>query len=98
MQTRELELATPSTQSLDLVLRSGANWTYVLFFACLGMLHLTIATLAFLHSRWEASMSVFLGSIFVAVSIIAHRCRFELMIIPRERRMRLRSGLRRMYY
>jgi len=98
MQAREMDVPAQAFNSPDLTFQTPVNWTYVLFFACLGLLHLTIATLAFLHGRWEAYMSAVLGVIFVGVAVIAQRCRFEMTILPRERRIRLRSGMRRMHY
>src|SRR5262249_40950034 len=98
MQARELEVPALPAKTPDLVFRTAPNWTYVLFFGCLGMLHLTIATMAFLHRRWEAYMSVGLGIIFVGVAIVAARCRFEMAILPRQRLIRLRTGMRRMNY
>jgi hypothetical protein len=98
MQTRELEHPSQASSTPDLVFRTPVNWTYVVFFACLGLLHLIIATLAFLHGRWEAYMSVALGATFVGVAIVAWRCRFEMTIQAKERRIRLRSGMRRMHY
>jgi hypothetical protein len=59
---------------------------------------LTIATLAFLHQRWEAYLSILLGAIFAVVAVVAYCCRFEMTILPGERRIRLRSGTRRMNY
>src|SRR5215212_6362518 len=94
------DLAAPDAipaAAADLVLRAPPNWTAVIFFACLGLLHLIIATLAFLHGRWEGMMSMLLGSIFTTVAIVSSRCCFELVIQPRQRRMRLRSGLRRLF-
>ena len=98
MQTRERELPELASKTPDLVFRTPVNWTYVIFFACLGLLHLTIATLAFLHQRWEAYMSVVLGTVFVSAAVVAYWCRFEMTILARERRIRLRSGMRRMNY
>jgi hypothetical protein len=98
MQTRELDLPATGKPIPDLIFRTPVNWTYVIFFACLGVLHLTIATLAFLQQRWEAYLSVVLGLIFVAVSIVASYCRFEMTILAQERRIRLRSGMRKMHY
>lgn len=98
MQARELEHPAVPARTPDLVFRTPCNWTCVLFFACLGLLHLTIATLAFLHSRWEAYMSAALGVVFLLVALAAQRCRFEMAILPRERRIRLRSGTRRFNY
>src|SRR4029079_5542317 len=44
IQARELEVPARAAKTPDLVLRTPTNWTYVLFFGCLGLLHLTIAT------------------------------------------------------
>src|SRR5690348_2536753 len=98
MQTRDLEQAELASKPPDLIFRTPVNWTYVVFFACLGLLHLTIATLAFLHQRWEAYMSVVLGCVFVAVAVVAYWCRFEMTILAAERRIRLRSGMPRVHY
>jgi len=98
MQARELEVEALPAKTPDLIFRTAPNWTYVLFFAGLGLLHLTIATLAFLHRRWEGYMSVGLGAIFVAVGIISIRCRFEVTIQARQRRIRLRTGTQRFHY
>ena len=65
MQTREIQDTASSSHTPDLVFRTPINWTYVLFFGCLGLLHLSVAALAFWHRRWEAYMSVALGGIFV---------------------------------
>jgi hypothetical protein len=98
MQTREMELPASASQAPDLIFRTPINWTYVLFFACLGLLHLTIATLAFLHQRWEGYLSVILGLVFVGVAIIAYRCRCEMAILPRQQQIRLRNGMSRLFY
>src|SRR5439155_18183122 len=58
LQVLELDRSAPRT---DVTLRSGPNWTAVLFFAALGMLHLYMATSAFVHHRWEGFMSLVLG-------------------------------------
>jgi hypothetical protein len=97
MQTRELVHPSEASRTPDLVFSTPVNWTYVIFFACLGMLHLIIATLAFLHGRWEAYLSIILGVTFVGVSIVAYRCRFEMTIQAAERRIRLRSGMQRLH-
>ena len=98
MQARELELPALPARIPDLVFRTPCNWTCVLFFGCLGLLHLTIATLAFFHGRFEAYLSMVLGMLFIGVSIVAQRCRFEMAIQPCERRIRLRSGTRTLHY
>jgi hypothetical protein len=82
----------------DLVLRAPPNWTAVIFFACLGVLHLILATLAFMHERWEGAMSLLLGVGFVVGAIVGSWMRFEVTFQRRQRRLRLRSGSRRMFY
>jgi hypothetical protein len=77
--------------SRDLILRAPPNWTAVIFFACLGCLHLILATLAFMHERWEGAMSLLLGVGFVVGSIVGSRMRFEVTLQRRQRRLRLRS-------
>src|SRR5436190_15537589 len=66
----------------DLILRTPPNWTAVIFFACLGGLHLFIATLAFMHWRIEGMMSLLLGTGFIVISLISWRVRVELAILP----------------
>ena len=62
------------------VLRSGPNWTAVLFFSCLSALHLFIVLTSFLHQRWEAFMSVIFGVTFALVAFICWRVRTELAV------------------
>jgi hypothetical protein len=81
-----------------LVLRSGPNWTAVLFFACLSALHLFIVLTSFLHQRWEAFMSVIFGVTFALVSLICWRVRQEVAVLGGgDRRVRVRTGSRRIY-
>ena len=81
-----------------LVLRSGPNWTAVLFFACLSALHLFIVASSFLHQRWEAFMSVIFGVTFALISLAFWRVRSELAVIAgAERRVRVRTGSRRVF-
>jgi hypothetical protein len=79
----------------DLVFRTPPNWTAVGFLGMLGGVHLAIAVSAFVHHRWEAYLSVGFGTIFVLSSVVCGRCRFELAVLPSQRRIRLRHGLRR---
>lgn len=85
--------ATPAV-----VLRSGPNWTAVLFFACLSALHLFIVATSFLHHRWEAFMSVIFGVSFALVSLACWLTRSELAVLSGvERRVRVRTGSSRIY-
>ena len=70
MQLREMEHPSLSASQADLIFHTPPNWTYVVFFAGLGLLHLTIATLAFLHAGWEGYLSIGLGSIFVGAAMV----------------------------
>src|SRR5207247_9056378 len=79
---------------LNVKLRSGPNWTAVLFFAAIGMLHLYMATSAFVHHRWEGTMSLVLGVAFCVISIIARLIHTEITVIASERRLRHRVGTR----
>lgn len=96
MQTRELDIPAQANRSPNLVFRTPINWTYVIFFAGLGGLHLTIAALALMHGRAEAYLSIVLGAVFVSVAAVSCRCRFEMTILPRSRRIHLRTGTRRL--
>lgn len=81
----------------DLVLRTPPNWTVVIFLGMLGGLHLSIA----LPSLWVGRygyLSLIIGTIFVAVSLVGYRCRFELALLNSQRRLRLRTGMGRLCY
>jgi hypothetical protein len=81
----------------DLVLRTPPNWTAVLFLGMLGGLHLSIA----LPSLWVGRygyLSLVIGTIFVVVSLIGYRCRFELALLNSQRRLRLRTGMGKLCY
>ena len=79
----------------DVVLRAPPNWTAVIFLGMLGALHLTIAIPSLLAGRWAGHLSLILGTIFVLVALIGYRCRFEVALLPSQRRVRLRTGLGR---
>jgi len=95
MPTTRLDLdverpaAAPCT---DVTLRSPPNWTAVLFFAALGMLHLYMAASAFSHCRWEGFMSLIFGTMFCLVSIAFRLVRSEMTMQSAARRLRLRIG------
>ena len=76
----------------DLVLRGGPNWTAVCFFGMLGGVHLTVAVPSLLDGRW-GHVSLIVGTLFVAASVVAHRFRSELALLTSQRRLRLRTGV-----
>src|SRR5687768_1529144 len=84
-------LQLPPAPPRALVLRSSTNWTAVLFFGMLGLLHLCIAVPAFAAGRWEGYLSLILGVLFMAVSACAGRVRWEVSILPAERVVRQRA-------
>jgi hypothetical protein len=81
-----------------LILKTAPNWTAVVFFACLGLLHACIAIPAFWHGRLEGYLSCAFMVIFLNASVVTYFVRFELTIQTRQRRLRLRSGTRRVAY
>jgi hypothetical protein len=94
---QDVDAPSPSTPqspvSQDLILQSPPNWTAVFFFACLAILHLWNAISSFAHHRWAGHMSLILGVAFIAVAIIFSRVHYELSFLPRDRRIRIRTGL-----
>jgi hypothetical protein len=81
----------------DFVLRTPPNWTAVIFLGMLGGLHLTIAIPSLAEGRY-GYVSLILGTIFVAVSVIGYRCRSEVAMLTSQRRLRLRTGMGRFCY
>src|SRR4051812_4378492 len=79
----------------ELVLRSPMNWTIVLFLSLLAMLHLGVASAAFLRGRWEGYLSLALGILLAIAAGVVSRIRSEVHIRPAERRVLVRTGLRR---
>jgi hypothetical protein len=91
------EVQIPVAPPPDLVLHSSPNWTAVIFFATLSFLHLAIALPAFAKHRWEGYLSLLFGVAFVGAAVLSYRAKHEIAILPRERRIRLRSGLKRLH-
>jgi hypothetical protein len=77
----------------DLVFRSGPNWTAVIFFATLALLHLCICIPAFFHGRWEGYMSLLFATIFITCSITGTRFITELAVLPIQQQVRIRTGV-----
>ena len=95
VKTRDVEI--PITPPPDLTLHTGPNWTAVIFFAVLSLLHFAIALPAFAKHRWEGYLSLFFATAFVGAALVSYRARCEIAILPRQRRIRLRSGLKRLH-
>jgi hypothetical protein len=85
----------PPPRFPDVRFRTPANWTAVVFFASLGAVHLAIAASATLHGRWEGSLGLFFGIVFLSAAFFARQFRIETMISPSRRQIRLRTGTRR---
>jgi hypothetical protein len=83
---------------IDIVLRSPINWTVVFFFAALASLHLFMCGHAAWHGRWDGFLSGIFGVAFTLVAITATLVRTELAVIAAERRLRIRTGSRRIFH
>jgi hypothetical protein len=77
----------------DLSLTTPPNWTAIVFFACLSGLHFAISIPAFFHGRWEGYLSFVLAIFFLVISIVTYFARYEMTIVPQDKRIRLRSGV-----
>lgn len=92
---------TPTIRAIiaprDVVLLGPANWTAVIFFGVLSFLHFSIALPAFSWHRWEGYLSFCFGGVFLGAAIVSYLARCEITILPAQRRIRLRSGLRRLH-
>jgi hypothetical protein len=78
-------------------LRSPVNWTAVCFFSGLGGLHFFNAFTAALHGRWEGYLSTIFGVAFVLLAVASWRVGTELAVLTGQRRLRVRTGTRRLY-
>jgi hypothetical protein len=87
-----------SAPAPNLIIRGTPNWTGVWFFCALGLMHLTIWTWAMLRGRSEAYLSLAFGTIFEFVALACWLTRFEIAVLPSERRVRLRTGYRRLRF
>ena len=97
MTRLDLDVERPATApATDVTLRSPPNWTAVLFFAALGLLHLYMAASAFSHRRWEGFMSLIFGTLFCLVSLACRLIRSEMTMQSATQRLRLRLGCGRM--
>jgi hypothetical protein len=79
----------------EIILRWPPNWTAVIFFATLALLHTSICIPAFFHGRWEGYMSLVFALIFWSAAIVCVKLESRLVILPAEKTIRLHSGIGR---
>ncbi len=99
MNTRQVNVSDGSATaagSSDIILRTPPNWTVICFFAALGALHWSIAIPAFYHGRWEGFLSLAFGVVFSVVAAMSWLVCSDLTIEPRNGRIRLCTGYRRL--
>ena len=82
----------------DVTLRTPVNWTAVFFFGGLAGLHLLMAGNAAYHGHWDGLLSGIFGVGFTGVAIVCGLIGTELAVQAEQRRLRLRTGTRRIYY
>jgi hypothetical protein len=89
--------AVAAVARTDVTLRTPVNWTAVLFFAALAALHAFMAATAFYHGRVDGLLSAIFGVGFTAVAIACGLIGTELTLLADQRRLRLRTGTRRIF-
>lgn len=89
-----LDVATQAPPR-DISLTTPPNWTAVIFFACLSGLHFCISIPAFYHGRWEGYLSFIFAILFAATSVISYFVRYEVTVMPVERKIQYCTGLGR---
>lgn len=82
----------------NLLFRTPPNWPAVFLFSVMSLLHYANSALAFAHDRVEGYMSLIFGSLFATAAVAGYVSRFELAVLPAQRRLRLRSGYRYFTY
>jgi hypothetical protein len=91
MPDRELDLDAPA-HAQSVTFRWPRNWTAVVFFGLLGVLHLTMAATALFAHRYEAHMSVIFGVLFAGVATACVAVRRDVVVEPEFRQIVLRTG------
>src|SRR3954470_2237312 len=92
---RSADLSVPQEPAppQELFLRTGPNWTGVVFFGILAGLHFANATTALLAGRWAGYLSFVFGSILTFASTAIYFFRYEVDLLPASRLIRLRHGI-----
>jgi hypothetical protein len=93
MSDRDVQLEE-LTRTTEMVLRSGRNWTAIVFFAMLSLLHFSISIPSFLRGHWEGYLSFAFALTFALVTGVCWVSRYEMAILPEPRIVRLRTGFR----
>jgi hypothetical protein len=101
MSDRQLQLQLTRegvSRPTDLVMRYPPNWTAVIFFAAMSLLHLINGLGAFWKGRIEGEMSAVLGIVFAIATAVALRLKNELAVRPSAGDLQLRTSLGRVWY
>src|SRR4051812_16530347 len=77
----------------EILLASPPNRKVIALFALLSALNYIISIPAFLNGRWESYLSFILANICAAAAVLSYYARNELIILTRERAIRLRNGV-----
>jgi hypothetical protein len=98
--TRNETVAKPFT-SQELILHGRPNWAACVFFSSIALLHLYIAIHLLQAAAaggmfWEGLISSLLGGCFLLVALTCALLRSDILICPRLRVIRLRSGIGRL--
>jgi hypothetical protein len=95
----QLEIAREGvSRPTDLVMRYPPNWTAVIFFATMSVLHLINGLGAFWKGRIEGELSAILGVVFAIATAVALRLRNELAVRPSAGDLHLRTSLGRIWF
>ena len=101
MSDRQLQLDIPREgvgRPTDLVMRYPPNWTAVIFFGAMSILHLINGFGAFWKGRIEGELSAVLGVVFAIATAVAIRLKNELAVRPSSGDLQLRTTLWRVWY
>src|SRR4051795_9025882 len=94
---RSADLSVPQEPAppQELFLRTGPNWTGVVFFGILAGLHFANATTSLLAGRWAGYLSLVFGTILTLAATGIFFFRYEVCFLPVSRLIRLRHGIGR---
>lgn len=82
----------PPQQAQDLLFRSAPNWTAVIFFAVMAVMHSSIAIPAFYLGRWEGFVSAIFAVAFSGLAVVAWRWRSDISVRPATRQLVITQG------
>ncbi len=93
MMTRQVEAFVPPR---EVILQTPPNRAAMAFFGGLAAVHLAIASPALLQGRWEGFLGLAFAGAFLIVMVGCYWTRREMIIAPRERRIKLSKGIGRL--